>query len=273
MQQRPEGDGISRIAVLGEPTRRALYDLVRRASAGVGRDEAAAVLGIGRSLAAFHLDRLVAAGLLGVEFRRLNGRSGPGAGRPAKVYTRGDTEVTVSLPERRYAFAAALVAEALERVSPGGAPGELLAAARREGVAAGHAYRGGLAGKAARAGTDVLIAALRDSGYDPVREPTGDAAGSIALRNCPFDALSRQFRDLACPMNAAFLEGMFAGLGNPALRLLQVPDGDEQPRGCCVAVQDARGRAARQHGAARPRGAAPRAAPDAASGPGVARAP
>ena len=57
--------------MLDEPTRRALYDWVVRAGRGVGRDEAASGVGVSRALAAFHLDRLVAAGLLEAEYRRL----------------------------------------------------------------------------------------------------------------------------------------------------------------------------------------------------------
>src|SRR6476661_2344927 len=93
------GDAIAAAAVLAEPVRRALYEHVADRDAPVDRDEAAAATGIGRPLAAFHLDRLVAAGLLEVEYRRRSGRTGPGAGRPAKFYrrTRG-LNVDLSLP-------------------------------------------------------------------------------------------------------------------------------------------------------------------------------
>src|SRR5437773_10194006 len=79
---------IASAAVLGELVRRALYEYVAGSDAAVDRDAAAAAVGVGRPLAAFHLDRLVAAGLLDVEYRRRSGRSGPGAGRPAKFYRR-----------------------------------------------------------------------------------------------------------------------------------------------------------------------------------------
>ena len=78
-------DPIQVAAVLAEPTRRALYDLVVARRMAIGRDEAATTLAISRELAAFHLDRLVEAGLLETEYRRLTGRTGPGAGRPAKL--------------------------------------------------------------------------------------------------------------------------------------------------------------------------------------------
>src|SRR6476660_6398579 len=95
-------DPVSAIATLDEPNRRRLYDYVASRHEGVGRDEAAAASGMSRELASFHLDRLVEAGLLTTEFRRLNGRSGPGAGRPAKLYRRSPGDVLASFPTRRY---------------------------------------------------------------------------------------------------------------------------------------------------------------------------
>src|SRR5512143_1010773 len=86
---------IEAVALLEEPVRRALYEWVIRDGGPVSRDEAAAGVGISRALAAFHLDRLVRGGLLSPEYRRLSGRTGPGAGRPAKLYRRGPREVAV----------------------------------------------------------------------------------------------------------------------------------------------------------------------------------
>ena len=93
---------ITAIAALGDDTRRALFGFVARAPEPVGRDEAAAALELPRSTAAFHLDRLVEAGLLITEHRRLSGRSGPGAGRPAKLYAVAPGEIVASAPERHY---------------------------------------------------------------------------------------------------------------------------------------------------------------------------
>src|SRR5512139_1666519 len=111
-----DSDAIDAVAALGEPTRHALYDLVAGSAEPVGRDDAVTALGISRELAAFHLDRLVEAGLLETEYRRRSGRTGPGAGRPAKLYRRAGHEIEVSLPPRRYDRAAALMATALRRV-------------------------------------------------------------------------------------------------------------------------------------------------------------
>ena len=84
-------------------------------------------MGVARSVAAFHLDRLVADGLLTTEFRRLTGRQGPGAGRPAKLYRRAEREMSVSLPARQYDLAAGLLAAAVNDATQTGVPvGEAL---------------------------------------------------------------------------------------------------------------------------------------------------
>src|SRR6187402_1469129 len=98
--------GLEQLSVLAEPVRRRLYLHVAEQQEPVSRDAAATALGITRSLAAFHLDRLVEAGLLDTEFRRLTGRTGPGAGRPSKLYRLTPGEVRATLPERRYEVAA-----------------------------------------------------------------------------------------------------------------------------------------------------------------------
>src|SRR2546422_8584854 len=109
-------DPVEALTLLGEPRRRQLYDLVVASTSPVGRDEAARRLGISRELAAFHLDRLVAGGLLDTEYRRLGDRRGPGAGRPAKLYRRADRQLAVSFPPRRYDLAADAMATALDRM-------------------------------------------------------------------------------------------------------------------------------------------------------------
>src|SRR6058998_2069336 len=97
------------LSVLADPVRRALYLHVLSRNDDVSRDQAARALRISRALAAFHLDKLVEAGLLEVSFRRLSGRSGPGAGRPSKLYRRSPQQIDMTLPARRYELAARLL--------------------------------------------------------------------------------------------------------------------------------------------------------------------
>jgi predicted ArsR family transcriptional regulator len=218
---------IDAVSLVAEPVRGALYEWVIAAGRAVGRDEAAAAVRVSRALAAFHLDRLVAAGLLVAEYRRLSGRTGPGAGRPAKLYRRGPGDVAVSLPERRYEIAAELLAETIERI-PHFPPETLRASARRMGQSVGSAARQ-QAGR--RRSQKLLRAALVDTlearGYQP-----REVSGEIRLGNCPFRALVDDHRQIVCGMNLALAEGLISGLGNRSL----VARLDPQPDQCCVVI-------------------------------------
>ena len=227
----PATDPIDAVALLAEPTRRGLYEHVVASETPVARDDAAAALGIGVPLAAFHLDRLVRAGLLEAEYRRRGERRGPGAGRPAKLYRRPRGTVQLSLPARRYELAAELLAES---VAATGRPtlDALREAARERGrTLAGNAgveERPRTAGEA----EDALLSALSASGFEPLRDPR---TGAIRLHNCPFDALAREHRDVACPMNLALLEGLADTLGGD---VTAVPD--DTPGFCCVRLDPIR---------------------------------
>lgn len=219
------------LATLAEPVRRRLYEFVVAQGVPVDRDTAAAGVGIGRPLAAFHLDRLAQAGLLGVEFRRRTGRSGPGAGRPAKFYRRpADRDVSVSLPPRRYGLAAEIFAEAVEHDREASAA--VLATARERGTAlaeqcAAEAAVSGTASSGAITGRDALLSILAANGYEPFVEPDG----TVRLRNCPFHALVEDHRALTCSMNLAMLDGAVEELGDVGL----VPTARPADGFCCVA--------------------------------------
>ena len=215
------------LAVLAEPVRRRLYLHVAGQADPVSRDAAAAAVGIGRPLAAHHLDRLVEAGLLTAEYRRTSGRTGPGAGRPSKLYRRAaGRELRASLPERRYEVAAELMASALERPSHGLETLEQVA--HRYGTTLGEDARrraGPRAGKARR--REAVLSVLTDAGYLPV-----ESGGEVRLLNCPFHDLAQRHRAVTCDMNQAMLRGLLdgAGLEDVDARL------DPQPGTCCVAI-------------------------------------
>src|SRR5215207_8097390 len=127
---------VTGIGALADDTRRALYEYVVAHADPVGRDQAAAALDLARHNVSHHLDRLVADGLLEVEFRRLTGRRGPGAGRPSKLYRRAEAEIAVSLPPRRYDLVGGILATAVERAGDGTALDDAIArSAREEGEA------------------------------------------------------------------------------------------------------------------------------------------
>ncbi|MET9700512.1 transcriptional regulator [Streptomyces sp. NPDC006529] len=238
-------EDIEAIAALQDPVRRRLYEYVAAQGREVGRNEAAEAAGVARTLAAHHLDRLAEAGLLDSGSRRLTGRTGPGAGRPAKVYTRARTERSVSLPARDYRTAAELLAEAAEEA---GLDAGLRAAARRRGEA--------LRGAAAPcAGLEEAMEVLASRGYEPHLEragssdpdeaagygavadevgtpcPVSPAAPVVRMRNCPFHAVAERFPPLVCGMNLALLEGLIGVDGPVRARM------DARPGECCVVLQ------------------------------------
>ncbi|HEY3522402.1 MAG TPA: hypothetical protein VGK63_01760 [Candidatus Limnocylindrales bacterium] len=218
--------GTDPVALLADPVRRRLYEHVAAADEPVDRDTAAAGVGIGRPLAAFHLDRLAAAGLLAVEYRRRTGRSGPGAGRPAKFYRLANPDgVQVSVPRRRYVVPAQLFAEALEREPTGGAIDALHDVAARHGRELAHAARERVDAAGESPNRETLLSVLADEGFGPREEGT-----SIRLRNCPFDALVGEHRQLTCGANLAALRAL--GDGIPEAGLTAEPD--DVPGECCV---------------------------------------
>ena len=191
---------LTALAALGEPARRMLYHFVAGSDHAVSRDEAATATGLSRSAAAFHLDRMVEDGLLETEFRRLSGRRGPGAGRPAKLYRRAGCDIEVSLPARRYAYAADLLAAAVARSTETGQPVE--AVLDEEARARGARLAGSVT-----AGGAGAVDVLAGEGYEPRAD--GD---DVVLANCPFHTLAADHPALVCGMNLALLQGFAAAL-------------------------------------------------------------
>lgn len=211
------GPALDRLCSLDDPTRRRLYDFVAAQSEPVSRDRAAEAAGVDRSTVAYHLDRLVEVGLLEATFARPAGRSGPGAGRPAKHYARSRQELSVSVPPRDYGLAAELLARAVE-ADPGG---RVRAALDRAAAELGRELAGRRDGESAPDLTGHLAA----QGYEPYEDD-----GIVRLRNCPFHRLAREHTEVVCGMNLAMLDGLTETLGAGYEARLE-PDTDR----CCVA--------------------------------------
>ena len=221
------GDEFSALGALADPVRRRLYDYVAAQSDCVGREEAAKGAGVPLHSARFHLDKLVDEGLLEVEHRRLSGRTGPGAGRPAKVYRRTSAEIAVSVPERSYDLVGAVLAAAVEQSLQGAPLSEALGdQARARGRAVGCAYA------ATGDELDRAAGALGDQGFEPTHE-----GSELSLRNCPFDKLARAHTTLVCGVNLDFVGGVIEGLACESLEARLEPS----PEHCCVRVAQASG--------------------------------
>jgi predicted ArsR family transcriptional regulator len=199
------------VAVLVDPVRRSLYDCVRRSRTPVGRDEAASAIGVSRHLAAFHLDKLVEAGLLAASYEAPSDRP-RGRGRTPKVYV-AVADVSLTVPPRRYELLASLLASALP---PSPSP-VALSAARSRGVAYGQTL-------SAMGAFD----ALGQLGFEPSR----GADGRIFLDNCPFHAIAVDRPELVCGLNLAFIEGLLKGVGVATARAELAP----RTGHCCVEI-------------------------------------
>jgi predicted ArsR family transcriptional regulator len=219
--------GLAAVSSLDDPVRARLYHVVSASSAAMGRDEAAAAAGIGRPLAAYHLDKLVELGLLAATYQRPADRTGPGAGRPAKLYARSGREFAVTVPPREYELAARLLAVAVQSDTGGQSRAALRDAAWRYG--AGLAS-GGQAAATAGAASRAVQTALRQHGFEPWRATDG----AVRLRNCPFHHLAAQHRDMVCGMNLALIGGLIEGFGARDLH----PELDPRPGRCCVVITD-----------------------------------
>ncbi len=210
---------VGALAALGDPARRALYAYVCAQERPVSRDEVASATGMKRATAAFHLERLAEDGLLEVGFARLSGRTGPGAGRTAKLYSRAHRQIEVSLPPRRYEIAGDVLASAVEDAQRSSAPvGDALADAAAQ------------AGRQLARNCGHLRGLLASVGY----EPRAAGAGVTQLGNCPFHDLAMRHRELVCTMNLHLLAAALDELGVPARAELD-PPGPGEDR-CCVTI-------------------------------------
>ncbi|MGA5299569.1 helix-turn-helix transcriptional regulator [Nucisporomicrobium flavum] len=200
------------VATLADPSRRALYDYVRRQDHAVGREEAADATEMSRNLAAFHLDKLVEAGLLTARYEPPAGRP-RGRGRAPKVYEPTGDGLTVTIPQRQYELLADVLAEAL---AAGESPGQV---ARERGRRFGQAM----------GGAGDVLGALAGLGFEP--EAGADA---VRLHNCPFHAVAARHTELVCGLNLSFVTGLLDGLGQDAQARLA-----PRPGACCVEVTPA----------------------------------
>jgi predicted ArsR family transcriptional regulator len=228
----PPDPAIRAVAALSEDTRRGMYMFIRAARHPVTRDEAAASVGISRKLAAFHLDKLVDAGLLRAHFEVAGGLRK--VGRAPKVYEPTDADIAVTIPQRQHDVLADILIDAVltegtdetardAALRVAGLRGEDLGAKEREEVSPGR-----LGAERALTLTQAVLARL---GFEPTREtPT-----CVRLRNCPFHPLAAKAPDLVCGMNQAFLAGMLNGLDATSVRAVLAPKQGE----CCVELRSA----------------------------------
>lgn len=224
----PVAAAIAAVSALDEPSRHGMYEFIRRQRRPVTREEAAAHVGISRKLAGFHLDKLVAAGLLTVAtatgVRRV--------GRAPKAYLAAESDVRVSIPERQHDVLAAILIDALATETPGESGTEVaMRVAHDRGVTVGQQERGKLG--RGRLGPERALSAcqplLARHGYEPDRV----TPRCIRLRSCPFHPLTERAPQLVCGLNHAYLSGFLTGLEASAVQAVLSPQAGE----CCVQLR------------------------------------
>lgn len=217
-------ENVSGIGLLADPLRRELYLYVCAQPDAVGRDEAADALGIAHHKAKFHLDKLEDEGLLTSEFARLTGRTGPGAGRPSKLYRRAADDFAVSLPGREYELAGRLMADAIAASAATGQP--VIEALNNAAAEHGRSWgREAIESATHRRALDIACDALAQHGYEPRTE-----GKKVVLANCPFHSLASSHTEMVCGMNHALI-GALADEVDGIRCSLEPADGR-----CCVVL-------------------------------------
>jgi predicted ArsR family transcriptional regulator len=217
------------LATLLDPTRRRLYRYVSERAEPVSRDDAAQAIGVSRAAAAHHLDRLVESGLLLATYRRLSQRTGPGAGRPSKLYRRSRRRFDVAIPERNHELLARLLAQSVEAGTT-----------RSSGTEPAEDYGHSLGARARKRLTSEesparLLKCVADVLDDLGFEPTPGGPGVIRTRNCPFDPVSRTFPAAVCHRALALTHGVIDGLGAETIEASR----EYGPDHCCIVLHTA----------------------------------
>jgi predicted ArsR family transcriptional regulator len=218
---------VAGIGVLADPVRRQLYRFVCSQAQPVTRDQAAAAVGVARHKAKFHLDRLEAEGLLEADYARLTGRTGPGAGRPAKRYRRGRSEFAITLPPRDYELAGQIMADAISESARTGTP--IFDALNNAAAAHGAAIAAMSTDhpSEADAALDLAVRILIEHGYEPRRIDR-----IVIMANCPFHRLTVGHTELVCGLNHSLLSGFVASVAPDLLEARLEPGANR----CCVTL-------------------------------------
>jgi predicted ArsR family transcriptional regulator len=193
---------------LGDATRRGIYIAVRESSDPVTAGHISEMFGIHANVARHHLDRLATDGYLAVTRKRPAGRTGPGAGRPAKFYTSTEKEIEVHYPSRRMDLLTTLLLDVIEELSPDRA-GQV---AREIGFRHGQA----LAEEIGLPSDDHFPAAVRAVAMAMTGmgfEMQADVDQSRLLTShCPFGQTAINHPEVVCSLDQGLIAGLMASV-------------------------------------------------------------
>jgi predicted ArsR family transcriptional regulator len=195
-------------SALGDPTRRAIYIAVRESADPMTSGAVAGLFDIHSNVARHHLDKLAGDGYLRVTHRRPSGRSGPGAGRPAKCYEVTSKIIDLHFPARRPDMLVDLLLRILDRVSPPAMEALAFEVGREYGREL--AAEVGTPDEAGYAGAITAVAkALSGMGFGIAAE-TGDSRLVTAV--CPFGTAAVGHPDVVCSLDRGMMTGLFESL-------------------------------------------------------------
>jgi predicted ArsR family transcriptional regulator len=211
------------LAAVGDPELREALLFARSHARPVTADELAQGKGLHRNVARSRLERLVDAGLLAVSYERRTGRTGPGAGRPAKTYSVVPQLESIEFPADPSEPVAALLVDALV-TRAGDEP------LREVGIEFGRELARSARLRPAKkleTGFERVCDAVRRLGYQASLEHADANGAVIATPTCPLRPLVR-----ARPEAVEIDRGMWAGLASCALDGVEVGDVRCETRDC-----------------------------------------
>ena len=224
-----------RLDAIGDHELRETLLFARAQAAPVTADDVAVAQRIHRNVARARLERLAEAGLLIASFKRRSGRTGPGAGRPAKMFRVAPELTAIEFPERRHERLIGLLVDALPERSRGDRLREI-------GIAFGRELaREARVSPAKRFHTALgrVCVALGSLGYQAsVAEMNGERA-VITTPTCPLRPLVRtqpRLAELDRGMWAALLARALAGTGVGEISC-DTPDCERDDRDCRVLLE------------------------------------
>ena len=209
-------------SALGDTTRRGIYVTVRESAEPMIASGIAELFGIHANVARHHLDHLVADGYLQVSHKRPAGRSGPGAGRPAKHYEPTAKDVSVQFPARRYDLLAELLLRIVERAALDD-PGAIAEEVGREYGRELAAELGFGAEDGYEAAARAVARAMTGVGFEMEAQP---GEHRFVTRHCPFGATADNHPDIVCRLDQGLVSGLLETASQQPLAIV-TPHGAE----------------------------------------------
>jgi len=192
---------------LGDPTRRGIYLAVRQSPEALTSAQIADLFSIHPNVARHHLDRLADDGYLQVTHQRRSGRTGPGAGRPAKCYEATTKGVSLH-PGRRYDLLVELLVRVLDRIQPHGIAGIAEEVGREYGQELAASV-----GTPDDPGYEEVLAALvklmSGVGFAVSADP---AAQVLLTSHCPFGEAATGHPEVVCSLDRGMVSGIMGAL-------------------------------------------------------------